>query len=366
MKFLEEQGLQRGRRRSQAREVSELMEITRRWCGYVCPDCRFVFRVPSDHDGRGVVCPSCRRLLKIPTAADVTPPLMAPLRTVAEEQLTEVELAALRKVRTAPDRISPWVLVACGVVLVSVFAWGAKVFLPQKSAAVPPQPVVEAPVLLEPAVAVRSESSIIAELQSLAEKFLTATSVDACLALVRNPALAEARMRGYYPGGKIEALGLRDFITDGGLTLLDELVTVQVSTRDQTQRSLAFFKVGERYLIDWESWVGWSELTWEKFLATKPTTASRFRVSVLPTEYYNFSFKDDLKWQSYRLDAPDGIHSVYGYIERGSDLAKALSQSQSQDGGTSAMILALKFPSGTDTRDQVEIVEVVASGWVEK
>jgi hypothetical protein len=364
MEFLVEQGLQRGRRRAQARDVSELMEITRRWCGYVCPDCRFVFRVPSDHDGRGVVCPSCRRMLKIPTAADVTPPLMAPLRTVAEEQLTEGELAALQQIHTAPDRISPWALVACGLALVSIFALGAKVFLPQKSAGVPPQPVAEAPVLPEPDVAVRSESSIVAELQPLAEKFLTATSVDACLALVRNPALAEARMRGYYPDGKIEALGLREFNGDGEITLLDESVAVKVRTRDQTERSLAFVKVGERYLIDWESWVGWSELTWEKFLATKPTTASRFRVNVFPTEYYNFTFKDDLKWQSYRLDAPDGIHSVYGYVERGSDLAKALSRSQ--DGRTSAMILALKFPSGTDTRDQVEIVEAVSSGWVEK
>src|SRR6478752_8262245 len=65
--------------------VPETMESARRWSGYVCPDCRFVFRVPRDHDGNGIVCPSCRRMLRIPTAGDTPPPLMVPLRRTAPE-----------------------------------------------------------------------------------------------------------------------------------------------------------------------------------------------------------------------------------------------------------------------------------------
>src|SRR5688572_10229779 len=53
------------------------MENARRWSGYVCPDCRFVFRVPQGHDGKGVVCPCCRRLLRIPGVDDTPPALMA-------------------------------------------------------------------------------------------------------------------------------------------------------------------------------------------------------------------------------------------------------------------------------------------------
>ena len=54
----------------------------RRWSGFVCPDCRFVFRVPRDHDGEGIVCPSCRRMLRIPKEGEETAPLMAPLKKV--------------------------------------------------------------------------------------------------------------------------------------------------------------------------------------------------------------------------------------------------------------------------------------------
>jgi len=69
-------------------EVSETDSVkSRRWSGFVCPDCRFVFRVPRDHDGEGIICPSCQRMLRIPKEGDESAPLMAPLQKVdfAEE-----------------------------------------------------------------------------------------------------------------------------------------------------------------------------------------------------------------------------------------------------------------------------------------
>ena len=54
----------------------------RRWSGFVCPDCRFVFRVSRDHDGEGIVCPSCRRMLRLPKEGEETAPLMVPLQRV--------------------------------------------------------------------------------------------------------------------------------------------------------------------------------------------------------------------------------------------------------------------------------------------
>lgn len=53
------------------RAVEQFLHVTnvtkkkRTWAGYACPVCRFVFRVPKDHDGVGVICPACRYLLKI-------------------------------------------------------------------------------------------------------------------------------------------------------------------------------------------------------------------------------------------------------------------------------------------------------------
>jgi hypothetical protein len=65
------------------------LENTRRWSAYVCPECRFVFRVPKDHAGKGVVCTSCQRLLRIPSARDTTLPLMTTMQASVTDQAGE-------------------------------------------------------------------------------------------------------------------------------------------------------------------------------------------------------------------------------------------------------------------------------------
>ena len=98
--------------------------------------------------------------------------------------------------------------------------------------------------------------------------------------------------------------------------------------------------------------------------AVRPTSASAFRVNLEPIDYYNFDFRDDGKWQSYRLESPDQEHSVYGYVERGT-----LQESQirpSPDRKSVPLMLALKFPEGATSSNQVIIERLVHDGWVEK
>lgn len=95
------------RKQRQFRLVAESETDTvkaRRWSGFVCPDCRFVFRVPRDHDGEGIICPSCRRMLRIPKEGDESAPLMAPLQKVdfAEE---DPESRGEKRTRTKRKRI---------------------------------------------------------------------------------------------------------------------------------------------------------------------------------------------------------------------------------------------------------------------
>lgn len=46
--------------------MPEVAKKKRTWLGLVCPVCRFVFRVPKDHEGQGVICPACNHLLNLP------------------------------------------------------------------------------------------------------------------------------------------------------------------------------------------------------------------------------------------------------------------------------------------------------------
>ena len=103
-------------------------------------------------------------------------------------------------------------------------------------------------------------------------------------------------------------------------------------------------------------------MTWDEFLASKPTTARVFRLNACPSDYYNHAFADDRNWQAYRLTSPDGEQSLYGYAERGSAVSAKLPQST--DSQMRALMLALKFPANATSANQVLIEKFITDGWV--
>lgn len=210
----------------------------------------------------------------------------------------------------------------------------------------------------------RGDIEFLAEAEPLARKFLEATTIGELLPLVRDPAAAEPRMRRFYPDGKVAAPGLSQFNASGEAASLGKLRSVVVTTRDFDNKALAFTDTAGDMKVDWESWVGWSDMTWDEFRASKPADGKVFRVTLSPVEYYNFKFSDDTKWQSYRLVSPDQEHSIYGYTERGSSLDQLIRPNA--DTKSVALMLSLKFPEGATADDQVVIERFVNEGWVEE
>jgi hypothetical protein len=357
------------------------MESARRWSGYVCPDCRFVFRVPRDHDGKGIVCPSCRRMLRIPTSTDVPPPL---IEQKAEEQDKQVlkkrrrrkKVDAAGHIWERESKGSRWsqfdrrrmrllfigggLLFALSVPGVMVFmSRGAKTVVSSDKEIVDPVIAVKMP--QEPVT--RSEISWVADAGPLARKFLKAKTIEELLPLVRNPATAEARIRAFYQDGKIDAPGLSQFNTGSELRICGKLAWFAVRTDDFEEKSVAFVETPQGLKVDWESWVGWSEMSWKEFLSLRPITSHVFRVKLSPAEYYNFGYTDESKWQSYQLVSPNGEHSIYGYVEKGSTLHRQIRPiAESRD---VSLMVSLKFPADAKSARQVDIERFVADGWVE-
>jgi hypothetical protein len=367
------------------------MENARRWSGYVCPDCRFVFRVPRDHDGKGVVCPSCRRLLKIPTAQETPPPLMArqrqtlpvagssdgslpPLvkrrrrKKVEKDHSWEHEAGSARSKRAEKRQMNLMLLggatlfaLIVGWVLVSMNA-GPKAggSSGPASASAAPAAVLESG---DPPQTAAGDKEALAEAEALAKIFLNATAVEEILPLVRDPLVAEPRIRKFHADGKIDPSGISSFNVDGGGWSLGKVASIMIRTRDHEDRTLSFVKTPEGLKIDWESWVGWSEMPWEEFLSSKPGTPHLFRVRLSAVEYYNFEFGDDSKWQSFRLESPDKEHAIYGYAPKASVLAAKLRPMEGSK--PSSLMLTLKFPQVSSSSTQVEIEDLIGEGWVE-
>lgn len=209
----------------------------------------------------------------------------------------------------------------------------------------------------------RSMIAVLSEAELLARKFLSATSVEEILPIIRNPAVAEARIRKAHPGGKIEPPGMSQFNVNNAMINHGKLYSIPILTRDQESKSLALLETPDGLKIDWESWAGWSDISWEEFRSTKPVVGHEFRVILSPVDYYNFDFADDGKWKSYRLESPDKEYAIYGYVERGSELDRQILVDK--DSNIALMLLSLKFPENAKSDSQVRIERLVCEGWVE-
>jgi hypothetical protein len=332
-------------------------------------------------------------MLRIPLPGEKLPPLVVPLKAATPEELVldrdphkGNQRRRKRKARKGEGHAWDdesgklagsegsekgqmfWMMIGGAMLFVLIVA-GVVAAMLRGSGRVSPQVVLPPPATsamgegaaVSHPVPQKTDAAILAEAEPGIRRFLEARRVEDLLPLVRHPDVSEARMRGFYQGGAIEAPGLAEFNTGAELTRLGTISSVKIRTRDYEVRSVAFQETPEGIRIDWESWAGWSEMPWGEFLKVRPSSAKLFRVKLSAVDYFNFAFTDDKKWQSYRLESPDGEHAVFGYAERGSVLASRLHPPP--DVKEIAVTLLLKFP-GNASANQVIIEKCIADGWV--
>jgi hypothetical protein len=333
-------------------------------------------------------------MLKIPAPGERTPPLVAALRTTVSATVSEEphpsgqrrkkrsrqsdshswdnEADKRRRVSSSREKRQTLLMLAGGtLLLVGVVAGVMMAMHHGPDPAVTPIPsVTDSP---KPRVSdetqasrsqdvLRSDKEMLALAEPIARKFLEATRVEDILPIIRNPKVSEPRIRKFHADGKIEAAGLSEFNTDMQPVRHGKILSVQVRTRDFSEKMLSFVETPEGIRVDWESWVGWSETSWQDFLASRTTSPCLFRLTLSPVDYFNFTFTDEVKWQSYYLTSVDGEHAVYGYVERGSDLSAKLHPPP--EVRKMPMTLALRFPEHPSSANQVLIDRLVADGWV--
>jgi len=336
----------------------------------------------------GLVCPACQRMLRLPAEGDLIPPPVVPQTQKAEVSIPKpgesrrkrhyprgqgegvAESSWDRKSdvvgRTTGQGLILWVgggvLAAVALVLL-LWRPGHPKEAPSTVPVVPsPLAVAQKPAVKEPAQ-VRDVPSFTAAAKPVAQKFLEAQTAEDLLPVVSNPSLVGPKMRGYYQAKPLRAEGLDAFAVDDMVGFNGRIAVVQVRTRALDQKQMCMVETPDGWRVDWESWVGWSEMSWPAFLAEKPKRAALFRVVLRETQYYNYAFADEQRWKSYRLESPDGEHAVFGYVERGGGLDKRIRPAESS--AHDPFILMLRFPPDADTTNQVIIDQVIAEGWVE-
>lgn len=121
-----------------------------------------------------------------------------------------------------------------------------------------------------------------------------------------------------------------------------------------------------RFLIDWESLVGYGEMSFADLRAQRPTKPVLLRTFARQFEYYNFEFSDASKYYCVKLSSPDGENSLYAYAERATPLGSWLSNTLATTGPTATVGFTLKvaFPAEAESNQCVRLLQVVAPRWL--
>jgi hypothetical protein len=202
-----------------------------------------------------------------------------------------------------------------------------------------------------------------------AEGFLNAASVAERAGFVRNREVAYPRMAAHYAERGDEPYRYRGISPRVHEVMGRDFVGLQVDFEDGEQRMLGMEWVGDRYLVDWESFVIWQEMGWEEFVSTRETAAQAFRVVASRDQYFNYSFGDRESLLCFRLQNPldAGAAPLYGYTAVGSPVAVELERLELLGGGSALpVVVKLRFPSETrgGGPNQVWIQELVSDGWL--
>jgi len=201
------------------------------------------------------------------------------------------------------------------------------------------------------------------EAEPVAKRFLEAKTVAEMAKETLKPEQTEARAKSLFPDGKIEAPGFVAFNQEQGLVNEGRFSTAQIQTRWKGIVPLTFVRTEEGWKIDWESWSGWSEVSWAEVVSQRPTKLVRLRAVVSPIEYYNFYFSDESRWRSFKLESPDGEHLLYGYVERGSPLEEQMVARHEEI--SPRMLIEVRFPGDPSARNQVFISRIVNKSWTD-
>ena len=390
------------------------------WEGLVCPVCRFVFRVPMNHNGAGVVCPACAHLLQIPSVdqrrmvanaraqtsskasvsryglkkdigdmmfketpggassdiADDLEPLDASLQPKqliddsCEQDDAYPGLPAWEQDRpvAASEPISAltWILSGSllGVSIVVVSIWLMIQSIDEDIGYDPSDAVAEPQKDISPIDTRQAgESLVMKESKKVVVEFLEAKTEADVEGLIRTPDISIPRMRAWYDRDPWVTPGVRVVGHKNNIIINGDTITMDVQLDNFDIKKIAVVKTVAGYKVDWESWVAWTSVNWQELFDLRPTDPVEVRVLCKRVNYYNRVFNDSTKWFAVRLSHPYSDKSIYGYIDSESPQFHRFITDLVREKEVSAT-LKIRYPQNSPVGNQVSIVEHMQPGWV--
>lgn len=392
------------------------------WIALDCPTCGGRLRAPRSAVGTSVGCPTCHSAVKVRTATTTySPPQMivdSRRKLGATPQTATPDTEGFKsRVRSASDDIykvdpdnpvmkrrdnrkarhgtslTTWdnngnkssrsvtqsagrrqrrivlglSLVTCGLFITVV---GLVVSGKGSISLTPPAPVASTSTghsALHEAMPLEMQSAadFRGKVWKVVSEFCNAPTYRELMGVIRDPERVGPIIRDYYTTGGNnwvpisagEAPDPTAFETDKNWTAF------KLPLPDFRSRSMAVEETPKGFKVDWESFVAYSEMPWDKLRETKPKSPVLIRAIVRRSNYFNFDFPSEDSHRCFQIydEARDNV--IYGYIQRSTEVDKKIDEIMLGAIDVHA-ILRVAYPQKSTANNQVNITEVVAKGWI--
>lgn len=201
-----------------------------------------------------------------------------------------------------------------------------------------------------------------------AAKFLAAKTVDERVSLVRDRSLNEKRIRAYYAlhgDGPVvyERIEARDVNLHGAF-----FYTFNVVLKNGTRREIMVGKAKSgQYVIDWASFVLYSEMGWSEFRVKHPNKGVMFRLLVSQSDFFSGEFSNSQELLCLKLINPTEPDSpaLFGYLQKSESLGRILNGiMEKSHGRAQQLMLKIAYPENGASDNQVLITEFIGEGWI--
>ena len=190
------------------------------------------------------------------------------------------------------------------------------------------------------------------------KKFLEANSLEERKKFTRSLERVEPLMNQYYEKRNPGPIKHQTLTDHNNSSTLKDYYLIGVTLEDFSS-NYAVMTIDEgKFLVDWEAFVGYSEMTLAQFKAKKPQSPTLFRIRVKPDDYFNFDFTPD-KYRCLHLSDIEADTTIFGYVLKGTGPIASLQQGQEE-----FFTVRLRYPADSKSANQVFIDEVITSGWV--
>ena len=197
------------------------------------------------------------------------------------------------------------------------------------------------------------------------KNFLDAKDVKSRIQYCRDSQRVQPLMESYYSKHDSGPISYRRFSTVGDAETgpLQGFYLLKISFPDFSIQPVVMGLENGKMVIDWESFVGYSEMSLSEFINNKPKGPTMFRLHARPDDYFNFQFNEK-EHRCLYLRNPTDTESVYGYIKKGEPVDDKLSRIAESGKSINFIIVNLQYPDKPGGKNQVIINDIIASGWL--